>query len=106
MIKRHLMVVSLTAAATFAGLGLSAFATDDPKAVAALIANNEVHDTALVEKVETLLRAVSLVTIGSTPSSFSFNHSTRQATSARKGVTGMGGVLAFSAWAIILKKSR
>lgn len=56
MIKRHLMVVSLTAAATFAGLGLSAFATDDPKAVAALIANNEVHDAALSEKVETVLR--------------------------------------------------
>jgi len=56
MLKHNLMVASLTAAATFAGLGLSAFATDDPKAAAVIVANTEVHDAVLTEKVETLLR--------------------------------------------------
>jgi len=56
MLKRNLMVASLTAAATFAGLALSAFATDDPKAAAAMIANAEASDAVLTEKVETLLR--------------------------------------------------
>jgi hypothetical protein len=100
MIKRHLMVVSLTAAATFAGLGLSAFATDDPKAVAALIANNEVHDTALVEKVETLLRTdvgltgsqfrvlsrSAVVTVGGTVPD---EHALRRALDLASGVRGV-----------------
>lgn len=56
MLKHNLMVASLTAATTFAGLTLSAFAIDDPKAAAAIIASTEAHDVALTEKVETLLR--------------------------------------------------
>lgn len=56
MFKRHLMVASITAAATFAGLGLSAFATDDPQLLAAMVANTEAQDAALTDKVETLLR--------------------------------------------------
>jgi osmotically-inducible protein OsmY len=50
------MVACLTGAATFAGLGLSAFATDDPQLLAAMVANNEAQDAALTDKVETLLR--------------------------------------------------
>ena len=56
MLKRNLMVVSITAAATFAGLGLSAFATDDPQLLAAMVANTEAQDATLTDKVETLLR--------------------------------------------------
>lgn len=56
MLKRNLMVASLTAAATFAGLAISAFATDEPKAAAAVIASTEAYDAALTEKVENLLR--------------------------------------------------
>ena len=56
MLKRNLLVASLFAIATFVGLGLSAFATDDPKAQAAVVASAEALDTALAEKVETLLR--------------------------------------------------
>jgi osmotically-inducible protein OsmY len=56
MLKRHLMVASISAAATFAGLGLAAFASDDPKPVAASVAGNEAQDAALTDKVETLLR--------------------------------------------------
>jgi len=56
MLKRHLMVACLTGAATFAGLGLSAFATDDPQLLAAMLANSEAQDAALTDKVETLLR--------------------------------------------------
>jgi len=56
MLKRNLMVASLTAAATFAGLGLSAFATDDPQRLAAVVTNSEAQDVVLTDKVETLLR--------------------------------------------------
>ncbi len=57
MFKRHLMVACLTGTATFAGLGLSAFATDDPQVLVAMVANTEAQDAALGNKVETLLRA-------------------------------------------------
>ena len=57
MLKHNLMVASLTAAVTFAGLALSAYAIDDPKVAVAINANPEAHDAALSEKVETLLRA-------------------------------------------------
>ncbi|MBS1144991.1 MAG: hypothetical protein H6R14_2397 [Proteobacteria bacterium] len=57
MLKRKLMVASITAAATFAGLGLSAFATDDPQVLAAIVANSEAQDATLSDKVETLLRS-------------------------------------------------
>lgn len=56
MLKRNLLVASLFAVATFVGLGLSAFATDDPKAIAAVVASTEALDAALTDKVETLLR--------------------------------------------------
>ena len=51
MLKRNLLVASLFAVATFVGLGLSAFATDDPKAVAAAVASTEALDAALTDKV-------------------------------------------------------
>ena len=56
MLKRKLMIVCITAAATLAGLGLSAFATDDPQVLAAMIANTQAKDMALNDRVETLLR--------------------------------------------------
>ena len=56
MFKRNVLVASLVAAATFVGLGLSAFATDDPQVLAAMIANSEASDATLSDKVETLLR--------------------------------------------------
>jgi osmotically-inducible protein OsmY len=56
MLKRNFLVACLTAAATFAGLGLSAFATDDPQLLAAMVANTEAHDATLTDRVETLLR--------------------------------------------------
>ncbi len=56
MLKRNFIVASLVAAATFVGLGLSAFATDDPQVLAAVVANNEAQDVALGDRVETLLR--------------------------------------------------
>lgn len=54
---RNVLVSALVAGATFVGLGLSAFAVDDPQVVAATIANNEASDSALADKVETLLRS-------------------------------------------------
>lgn len=56
MLKRNLIAASLLAAATFVGLGLSAFATDDPKSLATTVANTDAFDVALSDKVETLLR--------------------------------------------------
>ena len=56
MNTRNLLVASLTAVATFAGIGLSAFATDDPQVVAAMVANTEASDAVLTDRVETLLR--------------------------------------------------
>ena len=53
---KKLIATLLIASATFAGLGLSAFATDDPQVVAAVVANNEAQDAALGDRVETLLR--------------------------------------------------
>jgi osmotically-inducible protein OsmY len=100
MFKRNLMVASLTAAATFAGLTLSAFATDDPKAAAAIIANTEVHDAALTEKIETLLRTdvglagsqfriltkSAVVTVGGTVPD---EHALRRALDLASGVRGV-----------------
>lgn len=56
MLKPNFFVTCLVAAATFVGLGLSAFATDDPQVLAAVVANNEAQDAALGDRVETLLR--------------------------------------------------
>ncbi len=56
MLKINLMVVTLTAVATFAGLAFSAFAVDDPKAAVSGIASAEAIDGALAGKVENLLR--------------------------------------------------
>lgn len=57
MINRNLLVGSLMAAATFAGLALSAYATDDPKALPGHVANAEALDATLSDKVETMLRS-------------------------------------------------
>lgn len=100
MIKRNLMVASLAAATTFAGLALSAFAIDDPKAASAIIANSEVHDVALTEKVETLLRTdvglagsqfrilakAAVVTVGG---SVPDEHALRRALDLASGVRGV-----------------
>jgi hypothetical protein len=56
MLNRKLLVACIIAAATFAGLGLSAFATDDPQLLAAMQANTQAKDMVLNDKVETLLR--------------------------------------------------
>ncbi|MCG2577382.1 BON domain-containing protein [Dechloromonas sp. XY25] len=56
MLKPNFLVASLITVATFVGLGLSAFATDDPQVLAAVVANNEAQDAALGDRVETLLR--------------------------------------------------
>ena len=56
MLKPNFFVASLVAVAPFVGLGLSAFATDDPQKLAAVVANNEAQDAALGDRVETLLR--------------------------------------------------
>ena len=56
MLKSNFYVAVLVAVATFAGLGLSSAATDDPQVLAAMVTNNEAQDAALGERVETLLR--------------------------------------------------
>jgi len=56
MFKRKLLVACLTATATLAGLGLSAFAIDDPNVTASMRANAEAQNAVLADKVETLLR--------------------------------------------------
>ena len=56
MLVRNLITTGIIAIATFVGLGLSAFAIDDPQLVAATVANAEALDLALSDKVETLLR--------------------------------------------------
>lgn len=100
MLKRNLMVASLTAAATFAGLAISAFATDDPKAAAAVIASTEAYDAALTEKVENLLRTdvglagsqfrilakAAVVTVGGTVPD---EHALRRALDLASGVRGV-----------------
>ncbi len=57
MITRNLLVGSLMAVATFTGLALSAYATDDPKALPGHLANAEAQDATLSDKVETVLRS-------------------------------------------------
>lgn len=57
MLRRNLLVASLVAVATFAGLALSAYATDDPKVLPGHAANTEALDTTLSDKVETILRS-------------------------------------------------
>lgn len=56
MLLRNLTGAALIATATFTGLALSAFATDDPHLVAVAVANNDALDAALSDRVETLLR--------------------------------------------------
>jgi osmotically-inducible protein OsmY len=94
------MVASITAAATFAGLGLSAFATDEPQLLVAVVANNEAQDAALTDKVETLLRTdiglagsqfrvlakSSVVTVGG---SVPDEHALRRALDLASGVRGV-----------------
>lgn len=57
MLKPNFFIVAVVACATFVGLGLSAFATDDPQVLAAVVANNDAQDAALGDRVETLLRS-------------------------------------------------
>ena len=57
MFSRHLFVASLMAVATVAGQAVSAFASDDPKALVGHLAHAEMLDAALGDKVETLLRS-------------------------------------------------
>lgn len=56
MLIRNFFVATLVAVATFVGLALSAFATDDPQVLAAVVANNDALDSTLTDKVETILR--------------------------------------------------
>jgi osmotically-inducible protein OsmY len=56
MLKRKLLIVCLTATATLAGLGLSAFAIDDPKVSASMASSSLAKDAVLNDRVETLLR--------------------------------------------------
>lgn len=53
MIQRNLVPVLIVAASLFAGLGLTAFAIENPQAATSA---GESHDTAVNDKVETLLR--------------------------------------------------
>jgi hyperosmotically inducible protein len=56
MIKRTLAFVSLGAAISLASLGLAAFATDNAQTAVALETTGDLVDSALHDKVETLLR--------------------------------------------------
>jgi len=56
MIKRQLVIGGYLVVALLGGLGLTAFATDNPQAIASVGLAGETLDTTLVEKVETLLR--------------------------------------------------
>ncbi|MCB4358340.1 BON domain-containing protein [Quatrionicoccus australiensis] len=56
MIKRHFAVAGFIAVVALCGLGLTAFATDDPQVIASVSMAGETLDTVLTEKVETLLR--------------------------------------------------
>lgn len=56
MIKRNLVASGFFVAALLGGLGLTAFATDSPQAIAAIGVAGETLDTTLADKVETLLR--------------------------------------------------
>lgn len=100
MLKPNVLVSCLVAAATFAGLGLSAFATDDPQIIAAVVANNEAQDAALGDRVETLLRtdiglagsrirvsskAAVITVAGTVPD----EHSLRRALDLASGVRGV-----------------
>ncbi|MBS1132358.1 MAG: Transport-associated protein [Proteobacteria bacterium] len=100
MLIRNFFVASLVAFATFIGLALSAFATDDPQVLAAVVANNEVLDSALSDKVETVLRTdvglagsrlrvfskAAVVTVaGSVPD----EHALRRALDLASGVRGV-----------------
>jgi len=56
MSNRTLAVLSLLTTTTFGGLGLTAFATDNPPTIAAVTTAGDTLDSALHDKVETLLR--------------------------------------------------
>lgn len=100
MLTRKLLVAGLLTVATFAGIGLSVFAVDDPQVVAAMVANTEAHDALLTDKVETLLRTdiglagsrfrvfskLSVVTVGG---SVPDEHALRRALDLASGVRGV-----------------
>ena len=56
MSKPSILPALALSASLFAGLGLTAFATDNPQGMAAMGAAGETLDTALTDRVETLLR--------------------------------------------------
>lgn len=56
MIKNNLAIAGLVAITTLGGIGLTAFATDNPTTIAAVGAAGETLDHVLNDKVETLLR--------------------------------------------------
>jgi len=56
MIKRHFAIAGFVAVVALCGLGLTAFATDDPQVIASVSMAGETLDAVLNEKVETLLR--------------------------------------------------
>lgn len=100
MINRHLFIAGLMAAATFAGLVLSAYATDDPISSSTHVANAEALDPTLAERVETLLRSdvglagsqirvtakAAVVTVGG---SVPDEHALRRALDLASGVRGV-----------------
>ena len=81
MIKGDIAVAFLVAAATLFGLGLTAYATDNPQSIAALGIAGETLDEALYDKVETLLRT----DVGLAGSKFRVE--------ARTGVVTLGGTV-------------
>ncbi|MGE5470468.1 MAG: BON domain-containing protein [Bacteroidota bacterium] len=56
MIKRHLAPLAFAAATLLTGLGLTAFATDHPPAIAAVGVASDTLDAVLNDQAETLLR--------------------------------------------------
>ncbi len=100
MLMRNFISAGVIALATFVGLGLSAFATDDPQIVAAAVANAEAQDITLNDRVETLLRSdvglagsrirvstrSAIVTVGGTVPD---EHALRRALDLASGVRGV-----------------
>lgn len=100
MIKRHFAVAGFIAAVALGGLGLTAFATDDPQVIASVSMAGETLDAVLNEKVETLLRTdiglagsqlrvqgrAGIVTVGGTVPD---EHSLRRALDLASSVRGV-----------------
>ena len=81
MINRALVVLGFVAVSIFGGLGLKAFATDNPPSLAAVSSTSDTFDVALHDKVETLLRT----NVGLAGSQFRIQ--------AKAGVVTVGGTV-------------